>query len=170
MKLQMINGYSIYAVDTKGNVYNIKRNKKLKPRINKDGYCGVYLYENGKGTNYRIHRLVAQTFIPNPNNYKEINHKDHNPMNNYVENLEWCDRNYNNRYSRAIKIKQYTKDNIPIKVWNCMRDVERELGVSHSCISNCCKGKQRTAGGYKWEYVEMSETSWRDKKGYEFNE
>ena len=159
MNLKKISGYNNYVVDDEGNVYNVIRNKRLTPRINSDGYGGVYLYENGKGTNYRIHRLVAQAFIPNPNNYKEVNHKDHNPMNNHVDNLEWCDRNYNNRYSRAIKVYQLSLDDKLIKVWDCMRDVERELKISHACISNCCSGKQKTAGGYKWKYV---------KKGYEF--
>ena len=168
MNFKYIKGYHKYIVDTKGNVFNLDKNSKLTPRVNKDGYGSVYLYKNGKGTNYRIHRLVAQAFIPNPNNYKEINHKDHNTMNNCVENLEWCDRTYNNRYSRAVKVKQLSKDGELIKVWSCMRDIERELGIAHSCVSNCCKGKQMTAGGYKWEYVEMSETSWKDKKGYEF--
>jgi hypothetical protein len=153
MTLKKIKNYNNYAIDKNGNVYNTKRNRILAPRINKDGYNGVYLYQDGKGTNYRVHRLVAEAFIPNPNDYKEVNHKDHNTLNNCVDNLEWCDRTYNNRYSRAKKIKQLTKDNKLIKIWNCMRDVERSLNINHSCISNCCMGKQKTAGGFKWEYL-----------------
>lgn len=168
MKLIKLNGYDNYYVSNEGYVYSGTR--KLAPRISKDGYNNVYLYKDGKGKNYKVHRLVAQMFLPNPKNLPEINHKDHNTLNNKVENLEWCDRTYNNRYSRARKVRQLALNGNLIKIWECMRDVERSINIHHSAISMCCKNKIKTAGGYKWEYVEMSETSWKDKKGYEFND
>ena len=65
------------------------------------GYEKIALSINGKRKIKYIHRLVAETFIPNPNNYKEVNHKDNNPSNNRVDNLEWCDRKYNLDYMRT---------------------------------------------------------------------
>lgn len=165
MKLYKLDGYDHYYVSDEGYVYS--KSKRLAPRINKDGYNNVFLYKDGKGKNYRVHRLVAQAFIPNPKNLPEVNHKDHDTTNNRVENLEWCDRTYNNRYSKAKKVKQLTLDGQLIKIWECTRDVERISKIAHSAVSSCCNGKLKTAGGYKWEYVEMSETSWKDKKGYE---
>ena len=165
MNLVKLAGYDHYYVSDEGYIYS--NNKRLASRINKDGYDNVFLYKDGKGKNYKVHRLVAQAFIPNPQNLPEVNHKDHNPSNNKVENLEWCDRTYNNRYSRAKKVKQLTLDGQLIKTWECTRDIERTIKIAHNMVSLCCNGKLKTAGGYKWEYVEMSETSWKDKKGYE---
>ena len=165
MKLYKLDGYDHYYVSDEGYVYS--KSKRFAPRINKDGYNNVFLYKDGKGKNYRVHRLVAKAFIPNPKNLPEVNHKDHDTTNNRVENLEWCDRTYNNRYSKAKKVKQLTLDGQLIQIWECTRDVERISKISRSAVSSCCNGKLRTAGGYKWEYVEMSETSWKDEKGYE---
>ena len=170
MNLKKISGYNNYVVDDEGNVYNVIRNKRLTPRINSDGYGGVYLYENGKGTNYRIHRLVAQAFIPNPNNYKEVNHKDHNPMNNHVDNLEWCDYRYNTNYGTSNKrrskvmtngklskpVFQYTKTGDFIREWPSISEINRQLGYDVGNISHCCLGNTRlkTYKGYKWKYKE----------------
>ena len=81
--------------------------KTLCPRKERHGYLSVYLCKNGKKNVKKIHYLIAATFIPNPNEYKEINHKDENPANNNVENLEWCDDTYNKRYSQALQVIQY---------------------------------------------------------------
>lgn len=81
-----------------------KKGKQLKSRI-KNGYCNVHLIKNGVLKEFTIHRLVAEAFIPNPNNLPQVNHKDENKANNYVENLEWCTRSYNCSYgSRCERI------------------------------------------------------------------
>ena len=83
---------------SKTKFYN--REKMLTPYINKrNGYAYIYLTKDNKGKNVRIHRLVAEHFIDNPNNYQDINHKDCNRANNRVDNLEWCTRSYNVKYS-----------------------------------------------------------------------
>ena len=87
----------IYQVSNLGKVKNKKTNKILKPSKEK-GYLKLYLYKEGKKKTNYIHRLVAQAFLPNPNNYKEVNHIDSNPSNNNKNNLEWCDRKYNLDY------------------------------------------------------------------------
>ena len=90
------------------NIKQIKRKEKiLKPLKITKGYLGIRLYnEKVKGKTFKIHRLVAETFIPNPNNYKQINHIDGNKENNKVSNLEWCDRSYNikHAYDTGLRI------------------------------------------------------------------
>ena len=79
------------------------KGKVLKQSTDKDGYKGVYLMRDGKGYNYKVHRLTAIAFIPNPNNWPQVNHKDENPANNFYKNLEWCTQQYNNNYGTHNK-------------------------------------------------------------------
>ena len=97
--IKEITDFPKYLIDTDGNIYNKRTNKKLKISDNGRGYKKISLYtEEGKTVNKYIHRLVAETFIDNPNNLPEVNHIDENKANNSVDNLEWCDRKYNNNY------------------------------------------------------------------------
>ena len=114
-----IKDYPNYQVSNLGRILNIISNKILKAHKNHQGYLQVRLYKNGKNKNCYIHRLVAEAFIPNPNHYKEINHKDENPSNSIVDNLEWCDRKYNINYGshnermaskKSKKVIQMDKD------------------------------------------------------------
>lgn len=88
----------LYMVSTLGKVKSLKHNRVLRPNIKHDGYMFVILCKNGKVKPFRVHRLVAQAFIPNPDNLPEVNHKDENKVNNTVENLEWCTSSYNINY------------------------------------------------------------------------
>lgn len=92
-----IQGYDSYQVSSDGSVRNILTGRTLKPYERK-GYHLVYLYNSGRRKCFLLHRVVALAFIPNPNCYPEINHKDENPLNNCVENLEWCTPEYNCNY------------------------------------------------------------------------
>lgn len=97
--IKEVTGFPKYLIDTNGNIYNKRTNKKLKISDNGRGYKKVGLYtEEGKMVNKYIHRLVAEAFIDNPNNLSEVNHIDEDKANNSVDNLEWCDRKYNNNY------------------------------------------------------------------------
>ena len=168
-----IKGYEgQYQVSNLGNVKSLKRNKVMSPIVRRHGYFGVQLYDGkGKQKTYSIHRLVAQTFIDNPNNYAEVNHKDENKANNRVENLEWCDRTYNVRYGTAMqrsakhrinnlkqskRIAQYTKDGELIGVFPSIAEIKRELGFEQSNICNCAKGHPNYshAYGYVWKYYD----------------
>lgn len=91
----------IYAITTDGQVWSYRNNKFLKIRKSHNGYLRVQLNVNGKPYEYRINRLVAMTYLPNPNGYEEVNHKDFNILNNSVDNLEWVSHLDNMRYSRA---------------------------------------------------------------------
>lgn len=90
------NDYLIYS---DGRVYSFKSNKFLKPRLSMDGYERVCLYKDKKSYEYRVHRLIAEAFIDNPNNLPQVNHKDFNRSNNVLENLEWCTNKENVQYS-----------------------------------------------------------------------
>lgn len=108
----------LYEIDTFGNIKSLDRKvrnnngfrvikgKILKPKLDDKGYYKIGLTKNKKQKFYFIHRLVALTFIPNPNNYPIINHKDGNPKNNYVENLEWCTYSYNTKHAFNIGLKK----------------------------------------------------------------
>ena len=99
-----IEGYEgLYQVSNLGRVKSLKVSKIKSERIRKSyqqssGYISIVLCKNGKVTNHKIHRLVANAFIDNPDNLPEINHKDENKANNCVDNLEWCDSSYNKNY------------------------------------------------------------------------
>ena len=146
-----IPGYEgMYEVSNLGRVR--RDGRILKPSKNKKGYLLVSLFKNGTKKNARIHRLVAQSFIPNPQNLPQINHKDEDKTNNAVENLEWCDSKYNNNYSLSKPVLQYSKEGNFIKEWPSMMKVERELGIHNSSISMCCLEKLKSAGGFIWKY------------------
>ena len=97
-------GYEgLYEVTNMENVKNVRRNTLKKKKKTNYGYIQVWLYKNGIRTGLRVHRLVAQAFIPNPDNLPEVNHKDENPINNSVNNLEWCSRKYNVNYGHRTE-------------------------------------------------------------------
>lgn len=87
-----------YAITEDGKIWSYRRNKFLKPNIRSDGYLAVFLSDKGSTKWFTIHQLVARTYIPNPDSLPCVNHKDENPANNSVDNLEWCTYKYNNNY------------------------------------------------------------------------
>ena len=146
-------GYENYTVDENGIIFNKKRNRQAKPFLNAYGYPAIYLSSNGKRKYFLIHRLVAMAFIPNPNNYKEINHKDENPNNPNVNNLEWCTRKYNNNYGTILlKISNKVRCIQTNDVFYSIREAERKTGIKAAAICMVCNGKRKTAGGFNWEF------------------
>lgn len=96
--LDIENFEGLYEVSDKGNVRNIRSGRILIPKITNKGYNTICLSREGIKYNFQVHRLVAKTFIPNPNDYPYVNHKDENKLNNSVDNLEWCTSKYNSNY------------------------------------------------------------------------
>lgn len=139
----------IYAITSCGKVWSYKRKIFLKPIMTKAGYQQVCLSLNGKVKKFYIHRLVADAYLPNPNNLPEINHKDKIKTHNYLNNLEWCDRLYNIQYSKGKKVK-CVETGI---VYNSIREAGASVGIHYTCIRDCFNGKQKTAGKYHWEVV-----------------
>lgn len=152
----------LYQVSNYGEIKNIKRNTILKLGINKYGYCYVILNKNNKSKWHSVHRLVAKAFIDNINNNKCVNHKDENKQNNKANNLEWCTYKYNNNYGTRVekvrkatskKVIQYDSQNNFIKIWSSIITASINTNTNRHSIVSCCKKKQKTAGGYKWEYA-----------------
>ena len=104
-------GYeNLYKINNYGEVLSRRSNKILKPNDNGIGYFIIQLCKNGKRKNYLIHRLVAEHFLDNPNNLPEVNHKDEDKSNNFVNNLEWCKHKYNMNYKQLQKRQQISKE------------------------------------------------------------
>lgn len=149
-----------YEVSSHGKVksigtYNTCKRGILSPMIDTSGYLHVKLYDSGRTKDIGVHRLVAETFIPNPNCLGYVNHKDENPMNNSVDNLEWCTNSYNLAYSLGKRVSQYNKSGLLIKTYNSIADASRELGIPTTNISKCCKGQRKSAGKFIWKYEQL---------------
>lgn len=153
----------LYQASNLGRIKSLLYGKEkiLKTRIHPLGYELINL----KNKTYRVHYLVAQAFIPNPNNLPEINHKNEIKNDNRVENLEWCSREYNcnygnlpskvsKRFAKAVMLIDERSEFQPIMPFESAMMAERLMGIDHSSIIKCCKGKIKTAGGYVWRYVD----------------
>lgn len=144
-----------YQVSTLGRVKNSRSGRILKGRKTRNGYLKVDLCKNGKPKSYLVHRLVAQAFIPNPQNKPEVNHIDEDKENNYVENLEWCTAKENINYgTRTLRI---SKPIICVEtgIEYCgVRECARQIGLNQSNITKVLKGKYKTTGGYTFKYKE----------------
>lgn len=170
-----IDGYNgKYQISDNGEVRSFSRWKNgglLKKAINGGGYYYINLVGTGRSDVHekRIHRLVAEAFIPNPYNLPEVNHIDGNKLNNNVNNLEWVSRHENIRHAfktgliprntggerwNSKTVLQKDKNGNLIKEWDSVASIHREKGYSTNSIICCCnkKPKYRTAYGYKWEY------------------
>ena len=177
-----IKGYEgRYQISSFGRVKSLKdrygnyREKILKPSKNSQGYLYVILHKNSKVKSFRVHRLVALHFIENPNNYKEVNHKDENKENNKVDNLEWCAHYYNMNYgtrnkrlSEKLKGRELTeehKKNLSIsckgsknprarkvkcittgKEFDTVKEAGEYYSINKSNITACCRGKRNYCG------------------------
>ena len=143
------------------------RGRILKLRLNDKGYYVVTIVYNHTVKTLLINRLVAKAFLPNPDNLPEVNHKDENPKNNHVDNLEWCDRLYNIRYGTGIernllprrkRIEQLTKDGRHVAYHLGVREICLATGMDRRAIQRCLcnKPKHKTAYGYRWRFVDVS--------------
>lgn len=163
----------LYEVSDQGRVKSLKRLVKrktkgdyivkeriLKPFTRGDGYVFVPLSKNGTRCTKSVHRLVAEAFIPNPDNLPEVNHKDENKSNNELGNLEWCDQEYNSNYGTskvrlgdkvAKKVSAIDVHGRVVATFRSQSDAERMTGISQSSISACINSVQSTAGGYSWK-------------------
>lgn len=172
-----IPGYEgLYEADTDGSIFSLISNKKLKPNYIWNGYAQYSLRKNGKRHLFLGHRLIASTFIPNPNNYPVVNHIDENKTNNNVANLEWCTHSYNVRVSsthKAAAQKRFGLNNaggisvrkacerlsdsgLVLEEYESVSDAHRKTEVNLANISACCRGLRETAGGYKWRFKEVN--------------
>lgn len=145
----------------------------MRGRVSGGGYRTVGLRDiNGKRKTYTVHRLVAQAFIPNPDNLPYINHKNYNKLDNRVENLEWCTPTYNVHYGRADVIRQhnqpkrkdvaqYTIKGEYISIYKTLQSAAKNVGTTRQLIRECAKGNRYSAGGFRWVYVGSEEEAKR---------
>lgn len=163
---KIIKNYNNYAISDYGNVKNVKTGRILKTTIFDNKYKFATLYKDGKNKKIKVARLVAQTFIPNPNNLPCINHKDENKLNDNVENLEWCTYSYNINYGTANQRRSKTQGkkvckidkntNIILNIYDSTSDAANDNDCYPGNISSCCLHKYgfKSCGGYKWEYYD----------------
>ena len=162
-------GYEgLYQVSNFGRVKSLDRYDKIgrkykgkiiKQVLMKNGYLGLNLCVGGSCKTFYAHRIVASAFLDNPQNLPQINHKDENKQNNFVDNLEWCDSTYNNNYGTArerANIKKY----IPVycielnKRYDSMKQAGEEMGVPRGNIGKACRGVNKSSAGYHWRYAD----------------
>lgn len=161
-----------YEASNDGQIREIKTHKNISQWLDKDGYLIVTL----SGKLYRAHRLIALTFISNPNNLPVVNHKNFNKSDNHVANLEWVTYSENSQHSfignhrnkslkewvnkvqcigaevSKTKVAQYDLQDNLLNVFNSQREASEKTGVCRSSITRCVTGHRKTAGGYKWKY------------------
>lgn len=178
--------YPDYLIETDGRIFSTIRNKWLKASIGNNGYYGIELRNEKGHKRMPVHRLVALTYIPNPNNYPQVNHKDENKLNNNVDNLEWCTSYYNMTYGtlterrvahtdyskpcyreNAIKngktvcrpVERYTKSGEYIDSFESATDAKRKLKLKSTHITECCKFQRKSSNGYVWRYERRNDLS-----------
>jgi len=149
-----------YWVSNMGNVKHLKDNGKVymfKHHANYKGYYRLRVKYVGEGRKSKyIHRLVAEAFIPNPDNLPSINHINEIKSDNRAENLEWCTVGYNNSYgSRLENFKKPVRCIETGKVYESTKAASMDYVATHTGISRACMGKQKTAGGVHWEYMQQ---------------
>ena len=153
-----------YSISDDGQIRNNNTGRVLKLRPSHNGYLRTNISIDGKIKTVFIHRLVAELFIPNPNQLSEVNHIDGNKQNNHKENLEWVTSRQNMihakehnllNFSRSKKVAQYTLDGIYIQTFNSLHDAARFLGNDkyNSGISNCISGRRKSYKGYLWKLI-----------------
>lgn len=172
-----VEGYPSYSVSSKGrvcsnNLYSHKKPLIMTAHPDKDGHMKIRLCNKGKAQNFFVHRLVAIAFIENPDNLPIVNHKDENPANNCVENLEWCTAQENTVYKNMpqrranplkIPIIQKTLNGEFVRAWKSRSDIQNELGYSGGNITLVCQGKRKSAYGFSWEYQHSHKKEWNEQ-------
>lgn len=173
METKFIPGYNgAYSATDKGDIisnnYNYSGKVKLMKQQTNRGYSAIEI----GGDYHHVHRLIAMTFIPNPENKPQVNHINGIKSDNRVENLEWAtiSENIQHTYSklgrvpyckgrtgkldsRSIKVVQINSNDEIVNTYDSISDAQRGSGITKGNISTCIKGKRKTAGGFKWKSV-----------------
>lgn len=147
-----------YLISNTGKVKSLNYNNTKKDKLLKisicNGYPSVCLWKNNKGKRFRVNRLVAESFIPNPLNLPEVNHIDENKLNNNVDNLEWCTSRYNCNYgSRNHKLSKPVQCIETGIIYSSILEAGKQTKINHTHLGDVARGKRKTAGGYHWKYI-----------------
>ena len=158
-----------YLVSDDGKIYSKTKGKYLTPKINHDGYHRVQIWEDGKCRFVSWHRIIAETFLPNPNNYNVVNHIDGDKQNNHVKNLEWCTQEKNiqhacrtglstmENHSRCGAVIQYDFYGNMINEFPCASIASSETGINYFTIIKTCTKMHgaRNKQGYYWRFKKL---------------
>jgi hypothetical protein len=165
-----------YKASSDGRIWSEKKQSFLTPRTRNDGYQQLTLCHDGARNECYVHRLIAETFIDNINNFPQVNHIDENKSNNAVSNLEWCTARYNinwgtaparrrskwtleqlrksARHAGTFRFKRVVDLTTGIS-YETAAEASKKSGVNRTSIVSCCKGRYKTAGDHQWAYAEV---------------
>lgn len=169
-------GYEgLYQISNLGRVKSLGNNKSrkekilklTKKRVKKSTYYTVNLHKNGAVENFRVNRLVAQAFIPNPYNLSDVNHIDEDTLNNVVSNLEWLSHKDNCNYgTRNTRMSESNTNNLKRSkqivcietgiIYPSVHEASRKLNINYGNLYRALKHKEKTCGGYHWDYIEST--------------
>lgn len=153
---------NLYMVSSYGRIKSLTSKRILSFSINR-GYAYVKLSKHGVMKSLKVHRLVAISFIPNPNNLPDVNHIDENKLNNNLSNIEWCSKQYNSKYgTRNVRtriamrkngraILRYSTNGEFIKKYQCTKDIEYD-GFDRRAVYRVCKGITRQYNNSVWRF------------------
>ena len=165
-RVRSLDKYTLYKPSLyKGKFRTLRKGRILTPKISSTGYLEVSLCKNLKQLSYRVHRLVAKAFIPNPNNYPVINHINEVKTDNRVENLEWCTTKYNMEvyHQKRMLIYQYDLSGNLIKLWDSITKAAEYYNIDKTGIQHCCKGTLKTYYNFIWSYKELIEDDYNNR-------
>lgn len=151
----------LYQISNLGRVKSVLNDIIMKPKLEKNGYYRVGIRKNKIIKTFAVHRLVAEAFIPNPDNLPQIDHIDRDKYNNSVTNLRWCTGLQNTKWACDKKVYQYTKDGLFIKEYESITEAAKDSNCSITAISNAARNKilkdkngkyyvKKSAAGYMW--------------------
>jgi hypothetical protein len=146
----------LYKVTSCGKIWGVKREKFLSPAGGKGNYQMVCLSKNGKHTYDYVHRIVAKAYIPNPNNYPEVNHMDEVKDHNWYMNLEWCTSEYNKEYTCGYRFRAKPVECVETgEVFPSINNAAKVKKVDVANLSSMLKYEKThyTLGGFHWRYA-----------------
>lgn len=143
----------LYAITSCGKVWSYKRKRFLKPFSNKKGYLLVALCKDGEKKSYKVHRLVAEAYLPNEENKPQVNHIDECKTNNCINNLCWMTAKENNNY--GTRNERISKKIICVEtneIFNSITEAAKAINLTCQALSNHLRGRTKTCAGLHWAY------------------